>query len=71
MAELVRKGSWVPIPPLRTNFATLPYPFKVSLPFRVNTVADGSDGETPVLVVVKHEKGVLSWQVSSYNFRRS
>ena len=33
---------------------------------RVFAVADGSDSEAPVLVVVRHEKGVLSWQVSCY-----
>ena len=30
-------------------------------------MADGSDSEAPVLVVVRHEKGVLSWQVSCLN----
>jgi len=30
---------------------------------RVYAVADGSDSEAPVLVVVRHEKGVLSWQL--------
>ena len=35
--------------------------------FRVYAVADGSDSEAPVLVVVRHEKGVLSWQVSCLN----
>ena len=38
--------------------------FEASLLFRVFAVADGSDSEAPVLVVVRHEKGVLSWQVS-------
>ena len=37
-----------------------------ALLFRVYAVADGSDSEAPVLVVVRHEKGVLSWQVGSY-----
>ena len=37
---------------------------KIKLLFRVYAVADGSDSEAPVLVVVRHEKGVLSWQVS-------
>ena len=36
---------------------------KFKLLFRVYAAADGSDSEAPVLVVVRHEKGVLSWQV--------
>ena len=38
--------------------------------FRVYAVADGSDSEAPVLVVVRHEKGVLSWQVGSLSKNR-